>query len=141
MSVSLQNKLAKLLPLLGSNHDGEVLSTVAALRRCLDAAGLGFTDLPSLLSCQHISFRPPIDASAHGAIDVPPRWDKLGLNDKRAWLKALAACDWLTPYELERVQDSLRDFVVTPHCAYLSSQRRKLFEQLIARAMAQGVRP
>ncbi|WP_034998481.1 hypothetical protein [Beijerinckia mobilis] len=141
MNSSLQDRLAKLLPMLGSSHDGEVLSTVAAIRRCLDAAGLGFNDLPSLLASETKSFHAAPAAGAQGTFDLPPRWAQLGLNDKRAWLKALAACDWLTPYERERVTDSHRDFVVAPHRASLSWQRRKLFEQLIARAMAQGVRP
>lgn len=38
-------KLAKLLPLLGSDNDGEVISTVRAIRRTLSAAGLDLHDL------------------------------------------------------------------------------------------------
>lgn len=43
-------KLGKLIPLLGSNHDGEVLSAAAAIRRTLDNAGLDLNDLAETIS-------------------------------------------------------------------------------------------
>ncbi|GEO82596.1 hypothetical protein [Pararhodospirillum oryzae] len=43
-------KLQKLLPLLGSDKDGEVLATVAAIRRTLDGAGANLHDLARALA-------------------------------------------------------------------------------------------
>ena len=42
---SLPSKLGLLIPRLGSNADGEVLATVAAIRRVLAGAGLDLHDL------------------------------------------------------------------------------------------------
>jgi len=42
-------KLTKLLPLLGTNHDGEALAAVRAIERTLKSAGLDFHDLASSL--------------------------------------------------------------------------------------------
>lgn len=42
-------KLTRLLPRLASDSDGEVLATVAALRRTLDRAGLDLHDLAARL--------------------------------------------------------------------------------------------
>ncbi|HWI28517.1 MAG TPA: hypothetical protein VN668_16200 [Stellaceae bacterium] len=41
----IAGRLAKLLALLASDQPGEVLATLAALRRALDGAGLDFNDL------------------------------------------------------------------------------------------------
>lgn len=42
-------KISKLIPRLASEHDGEVLATVSALRRTLEAAGLDLLDLAKAL--------------------------------------------------------------------------------------------
>lgn len=42
-------KLQKLIPRLASDHDGEVVATVAAIRRTLEAAGLDLHDLTAAL--------------------------------------------------------------------------------------------
>jgi len=47
---NLGARLGKLLALLGSDRDGEVLATVAALRRVLEGAGCDFTDLANALA-------------------------------------------------------------------------------------------
>src|SRR5690606_6738692 len=41
----LAPRLSKLIPRLASNHDGEVVATVAAIRRTLEADGLDLHDL------------------------------------------------------------------------------------------------
>jgi hypothetical protein len=48
------DKIAKLVRLLASDRDGEVLATVAALKRTLDVAGLAQL---SQLACQSDNFR------------------------------------------------------------------------------------
>lgn len=45
MSPDLTARVAKLLPRLASNHDGEVAATVAAIARALEAAGHDLHDL------------------------------------------------------------------------------------------------
>jgi hypothetical protein len=46
----LASRLAKLIPRLASTHDGEVLATVAAIRRTLESAGLSIHDLAAALT-------------------------------------------------------------------------------------------
>ena len=43
-------RLGLLIPLLGSNHEGEVLAAVAAIKRALEAADLDWHDLASILA-------------------------------------------------------------------------------------------
>ena len=49
MKTELRTRLGKLLPRLASDHDGEVIATVAALRRTLAADGQDLHDLVSLI--------------------------------------------------------------------------------------------
>jgi len=44
------DRLAKLIPRLASDHDGEVLATVGAIRRTLDGANLTLHDLAKVLT-------------------------------------------------------------------------------------------
>jgi hypothetical protein len=43
-------RLGLLIPLLGSNHEGEVLAAVAAIKRALEAEDLDWHDLASILA-------------------------------------------------------------------------------------------
>jgi hypothetical protein len=46
----LATRVAKLIPRLGSTHDGEVIATVAAIRRTLGSAGLDLHDLARIVA-------------------------------------------------------------------------------------------
>jgi hypothetical protein len=58
---SIAPKLAKLLPRLASDHDGEVVATARAVRRTLHAAGLDYHDLARSLVRSASSALPPPD--------------------------------------------------------------------------------
>jgi len=62
-------KLTKLLPLLGSDKDGEVLATVSAIARLLSGAGLDWHDLAALI--EH-GYQTPARPQANG-----PRWQDM----------------------------------------------------------------
>jgi hypothetical protein len=49
---ALPARLAKVLPLLGSNQPGEVVAAVVALQRVLAGAGMALTDLADLLTAE-----------------------------------------------------------------------------------------
>jgi hypothetical protein len=49
MAPDLRLALAKLIPLLGSDQPGEVVATAQAMRRKLEAKGLGLGDLATFL--------------------------------------------------------------------------------------------
>lgn len=50
LSPSITTKLAKMLPMLASNQDGEVVATAAAIGRVLAGAGASWHDVAALLS-------------------------------------------------------------------------------------------
>lgn len=52
-------KLSKLIPRLGSNHDGELVATVRAIRRTLEGAGLDLHALAEAIGEPTIIYRPP----------------------------------------------------------------------------------
>ena len=75
----LEPRLAKLIPRLATDHDGEVVATVRAIRRALAADGLDLHDLVSM-----ITFEPK---SWPQLCDVCLKHDN-GLSDKeRAFLR------------------------------------------------------
>jgi hypothetical protein len=81
-------KLTALLPRLASDHEGEVVATVRALRRVLAGAGLDLHDLAAA-----VTHGPqPVTRSAPG--DMP---------DLRDWRRTAAWCadraDWLSEGE------------------------------------------
>src|SRR4051794_21278435 len=80
-------KLSKLIPMLATDHDGEVIATVRAISRTLNGAGLDFHSLVEALG-EH----KPTKAHLH-----PPRKPQAptpqptSLRDIAIWLRAHAA--------------------------------------------------
>ena len=93
LSPDLGAKLGRLLPRLASDHPGEVVATVAALRRTLDRAGLDLHDLAARLT------------------DPPQRAQREAPGgDLRAMAEALAAdaLDRLTPKQAAFIRTACR---------------------------------
>ncbi|KQP02628.1 hypothetical protein [Methylobacterium sp. Leaf93] len=67
---SIQPKLIKLLPLLGSDNDGEVVSTVWAIGRTLASAGADFHDLTDSLVKARVVIPPRPAGEAFNYADV-----------------------------------------------------------------------
>lgn len=83
-------RLAKLLPLLTSDRDGEVLAAVAAIRRTLDAAGLTVHDLAAAIGAP----ASPTGGTSDDAIMVVALRRAAGLSDwERRFIESLAT--WL----------------------------------------------
>ena len=95
-------KLTRLLPRLASDSDGEVLATVAALRRTLDRAGLDLHDLAARLKDPPQRAQPAQRAAPGG--------------DLRAMAEALRA------HALDRLTLRQRDFI-TQACRLLATGR------------------
>ena len=85
-------KLCKLLPRLASNHDGEVVATVAAIERTLHSVGLDWHDLADIIGQ---SGRQPDAASVlrdmaetlHGLPNLSA-WEREFIPDMRRLLAA-----------------------------------------------------
>jgi len=67
--IGIAPKLTKLLPLLGSDKDGEVLATVSAIGRLLSTAHLDWHDLAALI--EH-GYATPARPQTNG-----PRWQDM----------------------------------------------------------------
>jgi hypothetical protein len=91
------DRLAKIIPRLGSNHDGERLATLCAIDRVLKAAGASWVDLAASIAAPAI--RPP---TAPRNASRPPCWASSSADERDflLWrLKSLAAGDFFSPWE------------------------------------------
>jgi hypothetical protein len=80
-------RLTKLIPLLSSNHDGEVIATVRAIGRTLQGAGMDFHNLVEALSELKPAYAPPPPAKK----EPEPTPQPTSLRDIALWLRAHAA--------------------------------------------------
>jgi hypothetical protein len=133
-SLILSRKLGKLIPVLASDKDGEVLAAVRAVSCALASEGLDWHDLSSVISIELAKRQ-----SIASAIAPPVSFDLLSHQERRAWLDALIAVDWLTPFERSRVGDVLNR-VKTGMDFFIHHKTRRMIDALIARAEAKGVR-
>lgn len=92
LSPDVSGKLGRLLPRLASDAPGEVVATVAAIRRTLDRAGMDLHDLAARLT-----------ETARPVLLKP--------NAPGADLRAMA--NWLRAHALDRLTPKQRDFVAT----------------------------
>jgi hypothetical protein len=130
----LLNRLSKLIPMLGTSHDGEVVATARAISAALASEGFDLHDLAESLPTT-LAKRETISS----AIAPPASFDGLSHFERRAWLDALLAVDWLTALERERVVDASN--LVRAGVDYaLHWRKKRTIDALIARAAAMGVR-
>jgi len=73
-------RLSKLLPVLASDRDGEVVATARAIDRTLKSAGLSWHDLAAVLVVPTAPPDPPRQNMADDIDDGPPP-----LDDVRGW--------------------------------------------------------
>jgi len=77
-------KLSKLIPMLATDHDGEVIATVRAISRTLKGAGMDFHNLVEALGEHKQTYTPPTKAPA-------PTSQPTSLRDIAIWLRTHAA--------------------------------------------------
>jgi hypothetical protein len=108
-------KLAKLIPRLGSNHDGEVVATVDAIVRTLAAIGLDLHDLARALAgdepdAHEINAREMLAHLREYSAYVPTEWEEAFLA---GCTRRLRACGNLTPKQFA----TLRKIYSKARCA------------------------
>jgi hypothetical protein len=86
MTSRLPAIVGKLIPRLGSPHDGEVVATARAIERVLRSHNY---DSHDVLGC--VRLPAPIVRGATGQDDGPPRWADLSDDLRLQWLAVLAA--------------------------------------------------
>jgi hypothetical protein len=135
MTPHLKSKLSKLLPLLGSDKPGEVTATAAAIIRALESESLDLHDLAASIGPAESHVR-----QVRGAFSVPPTYDDLSHFERRAWLDAIIAAEWLTPFERDTVQE-VRNGVMVGQRYIPHWRKKRRVNEIIARASAMGIRP
>ncbi len=91
--VTIAPKLTKLIPLLDSDKDGEVVATARAIGRALKQAGADFHDLAAALAAPPSrSAWPPSDA-------LPRRWADIPRSEQTVWLRAMLESCRISPWE------------------------------------------
>lgn len=99
LTPDLTGKLGRLLPRLASDRPGEVVATVAAIRRTLDRAGLDLHDLAARLT--------------EAPRPVQPEPQEHEPHAQRDGADLLAMALWLRVHVLERLTPKQRDFTAT----------------------------
>lgn len=129
-------KIAKLIPRLGTDSDGECVATVRAIERTLKSAGLDLHDLAKIVE-QYAGDR---SSPEHGFdTGPPPMWAEMNTCARRAWLCALLRkAEQLSAWEETFVRDiaaktSFSGFSTSP-------KQSSTLTQIIAKAWAWGVR-
>lgn len=127
------DRLAKILPRLGSNHDGERLATLHALDRVLKAAGASWTDFAASIAAPAVS-----PATASRKAFQPPRWATSDADERDflLWrLRSLAVGGFFSPWE-----ESFIASIDRQACAgrYLSAKQMAIVDQMIVKAFVGG---
>jgi hypothetical protein len=105
MTPRLAERLCKLIPLLASDEDGEVLATVRALQASLQAESLDLHDLAAAIA------KTDVVAVPHAPqIAAAPTWADLSHQERRAWMKVVHADPNIG--DLERVRLSEADAIL-----------------------------
>jgi hypothetical protein len=117
LSQRCRDRLAKLIPLLGSDADGEVLSASRAIRNVLAAEGRDLHALGDL-------------------VRGTPSWGRLSDRERLAWLRALTTEPLLSADDHARMRALQRSGVSRPAKIDVS-----IFNQWVTRLHSQGVRP
>lgn len=135
MNQDLLDRIHKLIPRLGSDHDGEIIATVRAIRAALQAQGCDLHDLVRAIDPTGTSST-PIAAT----ISRAPKLEELSPLELNAWLEALLRQDWLSPLSRD-VTIAVRQVLCCGAYGRMPRNARSLINEALARAHALGVRP
>jgi hypothetical protein len=121
--------LARLIPLLASPVDGEVIATARAIERTLRSASLDWHDLSKALTAAPPPLpsphRPPCRAETHEATET------------RFWLEAVARESWPNDWTRKFVASLL----ARPSLDRLSKKQVACANNIVAEAFRRGVWP
>ena len=135
-------KLAKLIPMLSSNHAGEVLATAAAITRTLKSAGLDWHDLARQVEAHPISYgrqwEPPRPAPAAEPKPASPKWkapwptfSSLRQRQRLAWLHEIEARSHCMEPKAKAAFFALNRKMITQPHEVLTRKETNLFNRLV----------
>lgn len=126
--------LAKLIPRLASNHDGERLATLEATNRTLGSAGCDWHDFAA-----SVVGAPDCDRPLPKGFQEAAFWSELSWNERRAWLAVLGQANCLSDWEANFVAD-LGDRT-SRYGMLVSPKQEGVLNRIINKARLHGVRP
>jgi hypothetical protein len=122
-------RITKLLPLLASDRDGEVVAAVRAIDRTLKAEGLDWHALAAVF------------AADDGTADAPPTWGSLGVESRIRWLQTVGCSPGLlSEWEYNFVADITARLMDWPYYAPTAKQQA-ILDRILAHGWLKGVRP
>jgi hypothetical protein len=118
--------ISRLIPRLGSPHDGEVVATARAIQRSLKSQRLDWHDLAAVVTAQA----------------PPTQWDyerheSATAAEVGAWLEAISCEDWPNSWTAGFVADLLRRDSLDG----LTGKQTACVNRIIRQAYDRGVRP
>jgi hypothetical protein len=120
LAPGLDPRLVKLIPMLGSPHDGEVVASARALGRTLGSRGLTFHDLAAALA----------GSASMGVQIVHPSWAAMSWQKRIATLDDLLGSGMLSPWEMAFCR-KIRAWLHLRPSSQLSDKQRAKIEELI----------
>jgi hypothetical protein len=145
---AIAERIAQIIPRLGSDHDGEVVATAAAIGRVLKSAGADWHDLVDAVKAGAV-LPPPKEeppprskpAKSKDTAKSPPSWNNLGQRKRMEWLNLIAECDRLVrPTGIEFALSIASRLRRDPNLR-LTERQIAFAEDLIRQVWAAGLRP
>lgn len=123
-------RLAALLPLLGSSHDGEIVATARAIDRTLASVGADLHDLTATFQAGARA----LPQQQQKARPRTARWSDMGLREQAEALGFLSGAPWLSEWEADFVESVSRH-----HQTHgLSAKQISVVERLLVRALKES---
>jgi hypothetical protein len=123
--------LARLIPRLASPFDAEVISTVRAIQRALEAQKLDLHDLAAVVAGA------PVPCGSSYAWSPPHRAESQESAEIRAWLTAVANEDWINDWTAGFIENILS----RQSLDRLTKKQVAVINNIITEAHRRGVRP
>jgi hypothetical protein len=125
---SLPEIVAKLIPRLASNHDGEVIATARAIDRTLKADRLDWHDLTRALTAGSLPQR--------SGYSPPARAESAEATRMRMWLETVAREPWPNDW----TQKFITGVLARQSLDQLSKKQAACANNIVAEAYRRGVR-
>jgi hypothetical protein len=126
MSAALPPILARLIPRLGSPHDGEVVATARAIERTLKSQKLDWHDVAEAVTA------PPPTRWEY----KPPRSESDVARQMREWLEVISRGTWLNDW----TRSFIANILTRQSLDSLSAKQRTCAQNIITEAYRRGVR-
>ena len=135
-------KLSKLILLLSSNQDGEVVAAARAIGRTLSGAGMDWHNLVKALTTPPVPPANPSNATSSGPkakayspprpSPGPPRWRSLDSGERLMHLDYICYMGSLSPWERSFAK-SIEALLETRPYATLSPKQIQILDSLLAK--------